>query len=355
MTVTKAVVRGIVLASLATASARGGSILTLGVNSVDWPEPAVAASPTFLPASPGPVAPASSLSLGVYSSTIPSQSTQIFPPASTFAPSPPMIPVATSPPVEIPAAPASGRYDAFINLGSGPYPGSGSLATGVAQPWYLGAAVDRLFGGLPTIQQAANFDGTVLQRVQQTFALSGVPVSLTLDPNAQAAHTVSVVSQTTNPALASALGMTYLGGNGFQYIDTAANSASSVDQLAWIVAHNVAHELMLAFGVPEVHDQSGGFIDTPNASWSMMTSPGATFSTGAVADLLTKDFQASGTGTGLGASAQLLGPPTVPEPSTAILWATLGAAGLVAGRTRRRAGRASLSGRERTPVRFNLP
>ncbi len=210
----------------------------------------------------------------------------------------------------------------------------------------MGVAVERLYGGLPTIQQAANFDGTVLQRVQQTFALSGVPVSLTLDPNAPAAHTVSVVSQTTNPALSSALGMTYLGGNGFQYIDTAANSASSIDQLAWIVAHNLAHELMLAFGVPEIHDKSGGYIDTPNASWQMMTSPSATFSPGAIADLLSRNFQSTSGGAGLGASAQTLGPPTVPEPSTVLLWTMLGLAGLVSGRVVRR---------RKTLVPLNLP
>jgi len=233
--------------------------------------------------------------------------------------------------------PPGGSYDAFINLGTGPYLDSASLTTGNPQPWYLGTSVDRLFGGLPSIQQVAAFDQTVLQRAQQTFGLSGIPVTLTNDPNAPAAHTISVVSQTSNPTVGGALGMTYLGGNGFQYIDTAANSATSVDQLEWIVAHNLAHELMLAFNVPEVHDQSGQFIDSPNASWSMMTSPTATFSPGAVADLLSKNFQATSSA-GLNPSAQLLGPPSVPEPSAWMLWAAIGSTALMAGKLRHHSG-----------------
>jgi hypothetical protein len=324
MAVMKAVVRGILVASLASTSAHGGSILFLGGNSVDSPTPSAAV-------------PAPLLRLGTFSDSGPAALT----PTPTASP---IVPPASSPATSAPAPvafanqspPPSGQYDAFINLGTGPYPGSTALTTGNAQPWYLGSSVDRLFGGLPTIQQAAAFDETVLQRVQQTFGLSGIPVSLTNDPSLPAAHTISVVSQTSNPTVAGALGMTYLGGNGFQYIDTAANSATSVDQLEWIVAHNLAHELMLAFNVPEIHDQSGQFIDAPNASWSMMTSPTATFSPGAVADLLSKDFQAT-SATGLNPSAQMLGAPTVPEPSALVLWAVIGSATLVALRARRRA------------------
>ena len=329
MAVMKAVVRGILVASLASTSAHGGSILFLGGNPVDSPTPPAGAPAPMLRlgtfSDPGPTAqtPAPMASAPIASS--------IVPPASSPATSAP-VPMGF---VNQPPSP-SGQYDAFINLGTGPYPGSTALTTGNAQPWYLGSAVDRLFGGLPTIQQAANFDETVLERVRQTFGLSGIPVSLTNDPNLPASHSISVVSQTSNPTVAGALGMTYLGGNGFQYIDTAAKSASSVDQLEWIVAHNLAHELMLAFNVPEIHDQSGQFIDSPNASWSMMTSPTATFSPGAVADLLSKNFQATN-GTGLNPSAQMLGAPTVPEPSALVLWATIGSATLLALRARRRA------------------
>ena len=34
-----------------------------------------------------------------------------------------------------------------------------------------------------------------------------------------------------------------------------------------MVAHNVCHELMLAFGVPEVYDNTGNFIDATIANW----------------------------------------------------------------------------------------
>jgi hypothetical protein len=337
MTVMKAVVRGFALASLATASARGGSMLHLGVSLSDTLATPTVSIPAPAPTSPGLGSVGPALRLGVFAGAAePAPAPEPAPtPVVQLPAPPPVVPVATPAPVQAPSSQPSPVYDALINFTSGPFLNASSLTTGSPQPWYLGAAVDRLFGGLPTIPQAVAFEGTVLQRVQQSFALSGVPVSLTLDPSAPAAHEISVVSQTQNPTLPSALGMTYLGGNGFQYIDTAASSASSVDQLEWIVAHNVAHELMLAFGVPEVHDQSGQFIDAPNASWNMMISPTATFSPGAVADLLSKNFQAAGASI-LGSSAQTLGPPTVPEPSAGLLWVSIVSAGLVVARVGRK-------------------
>jgi hypothetical protein len=336
MTLMKAVVRGILLASLASPPARAGSILYLGVSSGDAApsQPAVASSLPSASVPSIPIGSAPSLQLGVFSDPVPSQPSPSMAPA-TVPPGLPT-PVVAAPAVSSTQPPSpSGKFDAFINLGSAPYPDAAALTSGSPQPWYVGAGVDRLFGGIPSIQQAATFDQTVLQRVQQTFGLSGIPVSLTADPNAPAAHTVSVVSQTSNPTIGNALGMTYLGGNGFQYIDTAAQSATSVDQLEWIVAHNIAHELMLAFGVPEVNDKSGQYIDAQNANWSMITSPTATFSPGAIADLLSSDFQAGG-GAVLNPSAQLLGPPTVPEPSAVALWLAIGSVGLVAVRSARR-------------------
>ena len=337
MTVAKAVVRGMLIASLVGSSAHGGSMLVLGVSSSDWPPSPVASSPP--PSSP-PSAPSSTpptLHLGVYSDPGPSAFASSVVSSPSPAPAPASVSYAVAsgmgPSPSVPAASPS-TYDAFINLGSGPYPNSGSLTAGNPQPWYMGSQVDRLLGGVPSSQQIAAFDATVMQRVQQTFNLSGVPISLTDDPNAQAAHTLSVVSQASNPTVSNALGMTYVGGNGFQYIDTAANSAKSVDQLEWIVAHNLAHELMLAFSVPEVHDQSGQFIDARNADLSMMLNPGATFSPGAVADLLSRDFQGTN-GAVLYPSAQVLGSSTVPEPSAVLLWVAIGSAGLVVRRGRR--------------------
>ena len=355
MTVMKAVVRGILIASVSASgsSTRADSILTLGVipdspagsQFSTYPTTAFESFDQF----PTPV-PAPALRLGVSSNSSPSAFIPVqaapaiaFPVESNPSPipPPPPAPVAFTPaPIAPPAlavSTAPSQYDAFINLGSGPYPSSSGLTTGNPQPWFLSAPVDRLFGGVPNAQQQLAFDNTVLQRVQQTFALSGVPVSLTIDPNASAAHTISVVSQTISPTQNSAIGMTSIGGNGFHYIDNSASVAKSVDQLEWIVAHNVAHELMLAFGVPEVHDTTGQFIDARTASWSMITSPTATFSPGAVADLLSRNFQETN-GSVLNSGAQLLGPPTVPEPTTVVLWAMIASMGYVAARARRRTG-----------------
>jgi hypothetical protein len=230
--------------------------------------------------------------------------------------------------------------DAFINLGTGPYPAAALITTGNSQAWYNSQAITGFFGGQPTDQQRTDFANTVLQRVQQTFQQSGVPVNLTIDPSVPAAHTLSVVSNTTSNSLSSAIGMTELGGNGFNFIDKVAGSVQSVDQLEWVVAHNVAHELMLAFGVPETHDQTGNFIDARNANLSMMLDPQAVFSQGAVQDLLSRNFQESAAGA-FNLGAQVLGPlgSPVPEPTAMGLWG-LAAACMLAGRRarNRRAG-----------------
>jgi hypothetical protein len=211
MAVLKAVVRGLVLAVLATASAQAGSILWLGVSSAG--EPLVPAGSVRAQASVASTS-GSLLTLGVFDESAPLSSTPSLSPLSSKPAHPSISPPPGLSPV--PASPGPVGYDAFINLGQTPYPDSAILTSGNPQPWYLGTAVQKLFGGLPTIPQAVVFDQTVLQLVEQSFNLSGVPVSLTLNPNAPAAHTISVVSQSSNPTLPSALGMTYIGGNGFQ-------------------------------------------------------------------------------------------------------------------------------------------
>jgi hypothetical protein len=131
----------------------------------------------------------------------------------------------------------------------------------------------------------------------------------------------------------SAIGMTDLGANGFSFIDQIARGAQTVDQLEWVVAHNIAHELMLAFGVPETHDKTGNFIDAENANWSMMTSPSAVFSQGAIQDLLSRNFLATANSPSV-PGAQLLGPAAVPEPATIGSWML--AVSMVAWASRRR-------------------
>jgi hypothetical protein len=219
---------------------------------------------------------------------------------------------------------SSGTYDAFVNLGNGPYPNDSLLTTGGAQPWYNSSAVAQLYGGQPNAQQRADFTNTVLQRVEQTFQQSGVPVNLTADPTASAAHTLSVVSNTVS-SWGPVLGLTDVGSNGFSFVDQAAKSASSVNQLEWLVAHNVSHELMLAFGVGENHDKTGNYIDSPVANTSMMLNPNATFSQSAAQALLAANFQ-SAQGALASAGAQVISPQPVPEPATLVLWTLAGTA-----------------------------
>ena len=159
-----------------------------------------------------------------------------------------------------------------------------------------------------------------MQRVEQTFQLSGVSVNLTSDPSVPAAHTLSLVSNTTSNTNPGVIGMTQVGGSGFSFIDQQAKSAGSLDQLEWIAAHNISHELMLAFGVGEKYDQTGNFIDARNATWAMMTSPDATFSQAAAQALSLAINSNSVTTTGLQA-AQLIDAKPVPEPTTVDLLA----------------------------------
>jgi hypothetical protein len=224
--------------------------------------------------------------------------------------------------------------DAFVNLGAGPYPEASALTTGSPLPWYDSPAVASFFGGTPTATQQADFDNTVLQRVQQTFQLSGVPVTLTDNPSVSAPHTLSLVSNASSNSVGNAIGMTDLGANGFSFFDQIASKAKSVDQLEWIVAHNISHELMLAFGVGENFDQTGQFIDARNANFTMMTNPQAVFSSPAAQAL----HSALATGAGSPPSAEpvlapmnaarfspslqlaVSEPETVPEPATVALW-----------------------------------
>jgi hypothetical protein len=231
---------------------------------------------------------------------------------------------------------ASGTVDAFVNFGGGPYPAASELTTGSAQPWYNSPQVAQLFGGVPNAQQRADFTNTVIQRVEHTYQLSGIPVTLTTDPTAPAAHTLSVVSNASNASVPDAIGMTDVGGNGFNFIDKTATAAQNVDQLEWLLAHNLAHELMLAFGVKENHDQTGNFIDARNASWTMMVDPNATFSQGAAQDLLSKNFLTNNTPASGQLAQVMTGSAAVPEPSTILCWTLLAGAAAFGARRRLR-------------------
>ncbi len=81
---------------------------------------------------------------------------------------------------------SSTPVDAFLNLGSSPYPEQSPITTGNAQPWYDSSQLTNFFGGQPTAQQQQSFDNAIMQDVQQSFSLSGVPLTLTDNPNVPA-------------------------------------------------------------------------------------------------------------------------------------------------------------------------
>ena len=336
MSAVKALAFSAVVLSAATHSAMAGALDTADLNWISWTPHGVIQTPSYsstattaslfgLGSSPRRlgVGPRGPLTAPVaVAAPVTMASGRIRPPASAAAVAAPS------------AQPAV--YDAFINLGSGPYPDANYLTTGGAQAWYNSPQVASIFGGTPNAQQRAQFTQAVLQDVQQTFAGSGVPVTLTADPNAPAAHTLSVVSNTVS-AWGPVLGLTNIGSNGFDFVDQAAKAASNVNQLEWIVAHNVSHELMLAFGVPENYDQTGNFIDARNANLAMMVNPTATFSQSAAQALLAQNFLTSNEPMHQGAQtigAQLIGAQPVPEPSTIAAW-TLALGGVVLVRSRR--------------------
>ena len=236
----------------------------------------------------------------------------------------------------VPQAPAPvASYDAFINFGNAPYAEQGLLAPGTAQPWFTSSAVTTALGHTATMADLNGFAQTVLARVESTFANSGLNVNLTTDPSAHADHMISVasgLSSTTNP---DAVGVTDVGRNGFDFIDKL-GYATSLDQLEWAVAHNVAHEMMHAFGGSHHTTPEGTNLDAPSSPWSVMIDPNTKFSAASVAEM-TYNLRQGGLQSkyGIGAEGvdvdgqELSGQP-VPEPATLALWAALaGAAGMI--------------------------
>jgi hypothetical protein len=237
------------------------------------------------------------------------------------------------------SSPPSSTYNAFINMGTGAYPEANFLTTGGAQPWYNSPVVQTVFGGTPTLQQQTSFENAVLQDVQTTYHLSGINLNVTLDPNASAAHTISVVSGTSYPSNPGVIGITDVGNNGFSFIDNLKDAqAGQINDLEWALAHNISHELMHALGVAVHHDQTGQYLDAASASWSLLTNPSTVFSSAAVTDIqshLNGAAGATGTGAELIDGDQEILPQPIPEPSTITVW-VLGAVGTVIVRYRRK-------------------
>lgn len=231
-------------------------------------------------------------------------------------------------------------YDGFINFGASNFPAASSLAAGNPQAWYLSPVVESLYGGVPNAQQQQSFEQTVLSRVEQTYALAGMHPNLTIDPTASANHTISVVSGASYAPNANAIGITNVGGNGFGFIDKL-SFGTSVDQLEWAVAHNVAHEFMHAFGVGIHPDQTGTYVDAATATWNLLSNPNTTFSPAAVTLIEATNFGSatsavmSSTGAqGIDGAQQIIAAP-VPEPATLAVW-TLVFGGLLVHRQARR-------------------
>ncbi|WZO99712.1 hypothetical protein EP7_001324 [Isosphaeraceae bacterium EP7] len=237
-------------------------------------------------------------------------------------------------PMSIPASSASSSSvpDGFINFTSGPFAQPGSSTNYAAQPWYQSGLVKSIYGGnTPNAAQQAAFSQEVLDRVSTAYQRSGVPASFTLDPNAGAPHTLSVVSTPDSATLGTPvldkLGETQIGGNGMTFIDQF-HGATSPKQLADAVGENVAHEMMHAFGIAEHHDATGTFIDSGSADPTLLNAADPVFSAAAVQDLLSRNFKNVASGFTMNVapsitSAQLYASSSaapVPEPTTILCW-----------------------------------
>jgi hypothetical protein len=216
-------------------------------------------------------------------------------------------------------------YDAYIDMGQGPFASSASLTGGGAQGWWNSSLVQSLYGHTPTAQEQTDFTSTIMKDVQQTFDLSHVPVTLTATEGASAAHSVALVSHTNYPANPNAVGIANVGGDGFSFIDQF-KYATSVNDLEWAVAHNIAHELMHTFGGNH-HDLTGNYLDTATISWDKLIDPNLTFGPASVAELSSLNFL-SRSDQGAGAEQIEVTPSPVPEPATLLAW-SLAAAGAV--------------------------
>jgi hypothetical protein len=233
-----------------------------------------------------------------------------------------------------PSVSPSYSHDAMVNFSDGGFSQAGQLLAGQPQPWFVSPVVQNFYGGIPDLQQRADFTRTVLDRVSATYAQSGIPVKLTADPDASAAHVLSVVSGATAASNPGAAGITTMGGDGFSFVDRM-TYAKTLDELQWALSRNIAHELMHAFHVDH-YDTTGDFLDSGTASWDLLVASDTMFSPQAINELMQQDFRSRGAGTGLGAQnlhgssckcAAHLQLAPVPEPATWLAWGLAAVAG----------------------------
>ena len=212
-----------------------------------------------------------------------------FAPVATPYVAPAVVPTFAPQAAAIAPVAAGHTVDAFVNFGNAPYSEAQSLTTGNAQAWYQSPSATSVFGGVPTAAQQVAFQNEVLQTVQNTYNQSGLKISLTTDPTQNYAHTMSVVSGTSFTGNTGAIGITDVGNDGFSFIDKI-NLAKTPDELASAVGHNIAHELMHAFGISGHPDQTGMYLDAATANWSTLTNAQTTFSPQAIQMLSAQNF-----------------------------------------------------------------
>ena len=255
----------------------------------------------------------------------------------------PPTPSVTLPPVATPNP--TTQYDAFINFGTAPYADQALLTTGTAQSWTSSPSLLNAFGYTPSASELNDFSQGVLAKVQSTFADSGLSIRATTDPTASSAHMLSVVSGLSASTSTDAVGVTRVGSNGFDFIDKL-GYANSPDQLEWAVAHNVAHELMHAFGGSHHTTAEGTNLDAARSDWSILVDPNTKFSSASVAEMtqnirnggLVAKYGIRAENLGFDVDGQELATHPVPEPATIALWGMIaGVAVLARRRINRRA------------------
>lgn len=235
---------------------------------------------------------------------------------------------------------APAQVKRFVNFGSKPYAEASSLTVGAASPWYQSEAVTKVFdGSVPNESQRTDFVQSVLANVEHTFRISGLDLKLSDDSDSSNSRMISVVSGLSykDDKENNVAGITYVGSSGFSFIDKLAG-AKSPEELAWVLAHNVAHELMHSLGVADHPDETGEYLDAGRASWDMMTNPDTKFSPEAIAIMksattsgvnvgalglqLIAEAQQVAAESGFMADSSMMAP--VPEPSTVAIWTLSG-------------------------------
>lgn len=256
---------------------------------------------------------------------------------------------AAAAPVVVPTVPPS-MYNANINFDTGYYPDAAGLVnSGTITSWSASPSYTRFLGGNPaTSQDVQAFEQDVLGKVRNIFAQSGLgQVSITANANpASAQHTISVIGGATYDGSHDILGMTYVGGSGFSYLNNFQNGMiDSQDKLETALARNISHELMHAFGGGHVHD-TGLWVDSATTTWNSLVSPdpnanvfsaeAANNITGLLNGTIGPNLASSASGehvdgymiNGRHVDGQQIAASPVPEPSTWIGFGLVGLAGI---------------------------